>query len=109
MDEAYLRQCARYVGLNPVRAGLVARAADWPWSSVRAHLEGRADPLLTPGPLAERLNGEMEPFFDLDVAEDRVLALELALGQRLGLRGAALLAGDEHADQQEARREPPGH
>ena len=28
MDETYLRACARYVGLNPVRAGLVARAID---------------------------------------------------------------------------------
>ena len=43
MDENYLLACARYVELNPVRAGLVARAADWPWSSAGAHLEiGRA-------------------------------------------------------------------
>ena len=54
MDEHHLRQCVRYVGLNPVRAGLAARAVDWRWSSVRAHLEGRRDPLLTPNPLAER-------------------------------------------------------
>ncbi len=32
---------ARYVTLNPVRAGLVVRAEDWPWSSVGAHLAGR--------------------------------------------------------------------
>jgi hypothetical protein len=30
----------RYVALNPVRARLVERARDWPWSSVRAHLAG---------------------------------------------------------------------
>ncbi|MDB5455271.1 MAG: hypothetical protein JWP92_856 [Caulobacter sp.] len=55
MDEEHLRVCVRYVGLNPVRAGIVARAVDWPWSSVRAHLTGQPGPLLTPEPMAERL------------------------------------------------------
>jgi putative transposase len=32
-----------YVSLNPVGAGLVGRAADWEWSSVRVHLAGEAD------------------------------------------------------------------
>ena len=26
-----------YIHLNPVRAGLVERAEDWPWSSVRGY------------------------------------------------------------------------
>ncbi|MBK1725053.1 REP-associated tyrosine transposase [Thiocystis violacea] len=34
--ESYLLELARYVVLNPVRAGMVASAADWPWSSYRA-------------------------------------------------------------------------
>ena len=42
MDEAHLPACARYVALNPVRAGLVARAEDWRWSSARAHLDGNS-------------------------------------------------------------------
>jgi putative transposase len=29
-----------YVDLNPVRAGLVGDAVEYPWSSARAHLEG---------------------------------------------------------------------
>jgi putative transposase len=29
-----------------VRAGLVVKAADWPWSSARAHVEGGEDRLL---------------------------------------------------------------
>jgi len=33
---------------NPVRAGLVARAEDWPWSSAAAHCGRRTDPLLSP-------------------------------------------------------------
>jgi putative transposase len=47
MDEAHLYACLRYVELNPVRAGLVARPEDWRWSSARAHLglapDGRHD------------------------------------------------------------------
>lgn len=31
--ESYLLELARYVALNPVRAGLVVRAEDWRWSS----------------------------------------------------------------------------
>lgn len=86
MDEDYLRQCARYVGLNPVRAGLTRRAIDWSWSSVRAHVEGRSDPLLTPGPLAERLGADMAEFFDLDVDEEarRRLRRASSTGRPLG-------------------------
>ncbi len=41
----------RYVQRNPLRAGLVARAEEWPWSSLwrRVHDEGAE--LLTPWPL----------------------------------------------------------
>ena len=46
LDDEYLIRAARYIELNPVRAGLVAKAADWPWSSARAHLEGGENRLL---------------------------------------------------------------
>ena len=36
--DAYLLELARYVVLNPVRAGLVKRPENWPWSSYRASL-----------------------------------------------------------------------
>ena len=48
LDGAHLWTAIRYVELNPVRAGLAARAADYPWSSARAHATGAADPLLDP-------------------------------------------------------------
>jgi putative transposase len=41
--QAYLLELARYVVLNPVRAGMVADAAAWPWSSYRA-MVGAAEP-----------------------------------------------------------------
>ena len=41
MDEAYLIAATRYAERNPVRAKLVERAEDWPWSSAGAHVDGR--------------------------------------------------------------------
>jgi putative transposase len=61
MDEAHLMAAARYVPMNPVRARLVARAQDWPWSSARAHLAGKDDGLVTVAPLLERI-GDFEAF-----------------------------------------------
>jgi putative transposase len=56
MDEAHLLAAVRYVGLNPVRARLVDRAQDWPWSSVRAHLAGVDDELAIVAPVLERID-----------------------------------------------------
>jgi len=86
MDEDYLRQCVRYVALNPVRAGLVRRAVDWPWSSVRAHLGGQPDPLLTPDPIARRLGRDMEEAFDVDLEAEALGKLRRAstTGRPLG-------------------------
>jgi len=38
LDEAHLAAALRYVALNPVRARLVERVTDWPWSSIHAQL-----------------------------------------------------------------------
>lgn len=40
LGREHLIQSLRYVDLNPVRARLVERAEEYPWSSARAHLEG---------------------------------------------------------------------
>jgi putative transposase len=48
MDDAHLMAAVRYVENNPVAAGMVASAGDWPWSSARSHINGRRakdDPL----------------------------------------------------------------
>lgn len=47
LDLSHLPAVLRYVDENPVRAGLVKRAGDWPWSSARAHcVEGARDTVL---------------------------------------------------------------
>lgn len=79
MRETHLHRCVRYIGLNPVRAGLVTHAADWPWSSVRALLGGPADPLTTPGPLLERLGQDLVSIFDGVQSETELVALRHAV------------------------------
>jgi len=55
MDEDHLLACARYVELNPVRAGLVVRPEQWRWSSARTHLGLGNDGLTEAAPLNERV------------------------------------------------------
>ena len=46
LDETHLWRALRYVELNPVRAGMVTEAAQWPWSSAPAHCGSGAPPAL---------------------------------------------------------------
>src|SRR6201999_4071847 len=46
LDEAHLWEALRYTELNPVRAGLVAEAPSWPWSSAGVHCGMVADDTL---------------------------------------------------------------
>jgi putative transposase len=75
MDETHLMIATRYVLLNPVRAGLVGSADEWPYSSLAAHRQGFGDGLVDPGPMAERI-GDW----------DRFLAIQLAWNERQRVR-----------------------
>ena len=75
MDEDHLVAAARYVALNPVRARLVDRAVDWRWSSVRAHLKGRDDGLVTVAPLTERSGGRFADWIETPAAPEVLSAL----------------------------------
>ncbi len=51
MDMPYLYRAMRYDELNPVRADIVTRAAEYRWSSARAHVLGASDLLVSGNPL----------------------------------------------------------
>ena len=53
MDEDHLLTAARYVELNPVRAGLVQAPSRYRWSSAAAHLRGHDDALVQVAPLLQ--------------------------------------------------------
>jgi len=69
MEETYLLACARYIELNPVRAGLVRKPEDWRWSSADAHMKHKDDILLTAKPLLEIVNKAWRQFLAFDVKE----------------------------------------
>lgn len=56
--EPYLLACQRYVELNPVRAGMVARPAEHPWSSHPANATGQPAPPLSPAAPYLRLGND---------------------------------------------------
>ena len=96
MDESHLVACARYVELNPVRARLVARPEDWPWSSARAHLAGEDDRLVSVAPLLD-LIGNWRDFLAGEVDEPTLAAL------RRHSRTGRPLGGKSFLDKLEAR------
>jgi len=46
LDSDYLYHCVRYVERNPVRAAIVKRAEEYAYSSAKAHISKKNDPLL---------------------------------------------------------------
>jgi len=69
MDDNYLLSCTNYVELNPVRAGLVRRPEEWPFSSARAHIKGRDDILIKSKPMTDRISKPWGMFLSDDVGE----------------------------------------
>jgi putative transposase len=45
-EDSYLWTVSNYIENNPVRTGIAKRPEDYPYSSARAHILGRKDPLL---------------------------------------------------------------
>ena len=94
MDEAHLAHAMRYVSLNPVRAGLVPRAEDWAWSSVRAHVAGRDDGLVRVAPALDRY-GDFASFLGTGEKDDGWHALRRSETTGRPLGDAGWIAGLE--------------
>ncbi|MBP6483593.1 MAG: transposase [Rhodoferax sp.] len=83
----YLLACMAYMDLNPVRAGMVALAREYPWSS-HAHYAGlHADKLVTAHPLVWELGNTP---FDREVAYAEMVQAGITAGQQLALTDSAL-------------------
>jgi putative transposase len=69
--EPYLWAVTRYIERNPIRANVVKKAEDYPWSSARAHvLKGKNEVLCGESWLAE---DELSTYFDFLGKEDKRL------------------------------------
>ena len=107
MDEAHLMAAARYVELNPVRAGLVKEPQDWPWSSARAHLAGRGDGIVSVAPLLSAVT-DWRAFLaqGLDEKEADVLRQGERTGRPLG--SAAFIEAIEARTGRRLTKQKPG-
>ena len=56
-DDDHLLTVLRYIEANPLRAGIMERAGDYPWSSFACHGQGWDDPLLDAVAAYEALAG----------------------------------------------------
>lgn len=83
MGESHLLAATRYVERNPVRAGLVPHPWDWSWSSVRAHLGGKNDDLVTVGPLLAMVDNWAK-FLGQEAVEAPLLRQHMRTGRPLG-------------------------
>lgn len=107
LDDDHLMLAARYVALNPVRARLVKRPQDWPWSSLRAHLAGRDDGLVHVAPLLARL-GRIDALVDVDEDIQALARLRAAESTGRPLGSDAFVARLEQRLQRTLRPGKPG-
>ena len=101
-SDRYLLACMAYIDLNPVRAGLVARAQDYPWSSHAHYLGLRTDRLITPHVLYWELGNtpfDREAAY-ADLVHAGINAVQQAALTDATLRGWALGEPDFVADLQ---------
>lgn len=80
--DSYLWTVSKYIENNPVRAGMVKRPEDYPYSSAKAHILGRKDPLLK-DPIFDRTElNEYRRFIQSE--EDKKTLEEIRKQTRLG-------------------------
>jgi len=110
--EDYLLACQRYIELNPVRAGMVAHPADYPWSSYRANAQGEEDALVMPhevylglGNTAEDRQANYRDLFRSELAPGLVDQIRRATNGNFAL-GSARFA--EEIAEALGRRATPG-
>ena len=108
MDEAHTLQAARYIELNPVRAGLARRAREYRWSSAAAHGLGRNDALVRVRPLLDMVGkGQWGKFLGKSAGEEwELLRQHERTGRPLG--GERFLARLESALSRELRPQKRG-
>ena len=85
--ERYLLACMVYIDLNPVRAGLVVDAKDYPWSSHGHYMGLRSDKLITPHALYWELGNTP---FAREVAYTELVRAGINPDQQVALTQSAL-------------------
>lgn len=84
--ERHLLTCMAYIDLNPVRAGMVNRPGDWPWSSHSHYVGLRSQAWLTPHAVYWELGNTP---FAREQAYERMVSAGLLPGQVQSMTEAA--------------------
>jgi len=74
MDETHLLAAARYIELNPVRAGICRSAEEYPWSSVHLHKTGKNKGVFKARPLLD-IVGSWRDFLGAGLTEKELAEL----------------------------------
>jgi putative transposase len=74
LDERHLIEAARYVELNPVRAGIVAKAEEYEYSSAKYHVQDHEDVIVKRNPFKASIDDWGE-FLKQGVSQDWVKML----------------------------------
>ena len=102
-SERYLLICHRYIEANPVRAGMVPQASQYPWSS-HSHFAGsRADPLISEHSLYLALgSSDFERRAAFSTLSSQPLAQRVVEEIRAAINTDSALGSDEFMDHTEA-------
>jgi len=78
--------------MNPVRAGLVVKPGEWPWSSALPHpISSCNDTLVKAAPLLEITGGKWKDFLTAAIREEEIMEMRRheRTGRPLGGRSSA--------------------
>jgi putative transposase len=98
-DQSYLLELVRYIHLNPVRAGLAKKAADWQWSGHNVYIGKAHNVWLTTEAVLAQFGGEIDTArerYAFFIAEGTDEANANAL--RKGKEGGRILGDDRFVE-----------
>lgn len=85
LGPSYLYYAVRYVERNPVRAGIVRQADEFPYSSAKAHIKGGKDPVISDFYLVHEIKDWRRYLNEADDEERiRIFHKHIATGRPLG-------------------------
>jgi len=108
MEENHLLACTRYIELNPVRASLVNKPEDWPWSSAKAHISGKNCILVNTKPLLDIVNKPWKTFLSCDVGHSEIETFRKHERTGRPLGDGSFIKKLEHTLDRKLRLQKPG-
>jgi putative transposase len=110
LDAHYFVNAVRYVELNPVRAGIVAVAEDYAWSSASAHCGRHDDSVLSRQSPLNTFAGitDWSSWLAAGIAEEDAETLRRHASQNLPCGSPAFVAMLERDARRNLRWRPPG-